>query len=457
VGIVNTTDDILRLVPPQDVAAEQSVLGAILLENKAINPARAIIDPDDFYRESHREIFRTMVDLDQRKRSIDAITLTDGLRVRAKLEAIGGPGYILELAQCVPTAANVAHYARIVREKAVLRAVASVATEIASAAYDTQLDLRGFLAEAGAKLIAVTRLDIGDAPIPLYEVIDNVVADIKNGELAGLPSGIATLDKELTGGGFMPSDLITCAGATSVGKTAIGCNIVTRYKRKGVLLFSAEMSREHLVRRMIAEQAEIDLGALSRRRPANPNDWEWANIRAAAEKLKDYPLEVVRYSRPTPVDVWREAWLCLQKFDGALDLIVVDYAQLMRPERADRRERRHDLEIGAVTGELKSLAIELKVPVVLLSQLNREAVKANNKPAGTETYEPQLYHLRESGSLEQDSDVVIMAWEPTEAECQLRCNQGEYEVHWKIAKQRNGARTPLRPMTFIPKYTKFIG
>lgn len=454
---MSTADDILRLTPPQDLAAEQSVLGAVLLDNKVVSSARVIVNPDDFYRESHREIFRIMLDLDQRKRSIDAITLTDGLRSRGKLEAIGGPGYIAELAQCVPTAANVAHYARIVREKAVLRAVASAATEIASAAYDTQLDLRGFLAEAGAKLIAVTRVDIGDSPMPLSELIDQVVTDIKSGELEGLESGIATLDRFLTGGGLMRSDLITCAAATSVGKTAVACNIITRRKRKGALLFSAEMSREQLIRRMIAEQSQIDLGEISRRRPANPNDWEWTKIRAAAENLKDYPLEVVRYSRPTPGDVWREAWLALQKFDGNLDLIVVDYAQLMHPDRADRRERRHDLEIGAVTGELKSLAIELKVPVVLLSQLNREAVKGTNKPAGTETFEPQLYHLRESGSLEQDSDVVIMLWEPTEAECKLPRHQDEYEVHWKIAKQRNGVRKLLDPLVFIPAYTRLVG
>jgi replicative DNA helicase len=453
---VSATDDLLRRVPPQDLAAEQSVLGAILLENKAINPAHAIINSEDFYRESHREIFRVMTDLAQRKRPVDAITLTDGLRVRGKLEAIGGPGYLAELANCVPTAANVAHYARIVREKSVLRRVAATATEIASAAFETQLDLRGFLAEADAKFIAASRMDIGDSPIPLGELIDQVVAEIGRGELAGLPSGLKALDDHLTGGGFMPGDLITCAAATSVGKTTFANNIITRYKRKGVLLFSAEMSREQLIRRMIAEQSQIDLGAISRRRPPMPNDWEWTKIRAAAEKLKDYPLEVVRYSRPTPADVWRESWLCLQKFDGTLDLIVVDYAQLMHPERADRRERRHDLEIGAVTGELKSLAIELKVPVVLLSQVNRATATANKNP-GAESFEPELYNLRESGSLEQDSDVVIMLWEPTDKECRLPARKGEYEIHWKIAKQRNGVRTPLDPLVFIPNYTKFIG
>ena len=454
---MSATDDILRRVPPQNLEAEQSVLGAILLANEAVGPAVAVVGADDLYRESHREIFRVMLDLAQRKQPIDAVTLTDGLRARGKLEAIGGPKYIAELAACVPTAANVAHYARIVREKAVLRVLAATASEIASAAYEPQLDLRGFLAEADAKIIAATRMDLGDSQTPLHEVIDKVLADIKRGELTGLPSGIATLDKALTGGGFMRGDLITCAAATSVGKTAIGCNFITRHKRHGVLLFSAEMSRERLMRRMIAEQSQVDLGAISRRRPAVPNDCEWASLRATGERLKDYPLEVVRYSRPTPADVWREARLCLQKFDGKLDLIVIDYAQLLHPDQSDRRERRHDLEIGAITGEAKSMAVELDVPVILLSQVNRDAMRGS-KPAGTETFEPQLHNLRESGSLEQDSDVVIMLWEPTSSECRITApNPGEYEVHWKIAKQRDGVRMPLEPLMFNPNYKKFIG
>jgi len=464
-----STDDLLQRIPPQDLSAEQSVLGAVLIaprdgadvvevQRRVLAEITAVISPDDFYRETHRAIFGVMLDLAQRRTPIDAITLGDALRARGRLEHIGGPAYITELAACVPTAINAPYYARIVREKAVLRAVVSVASEIASAAYDTQLDVRGFLAEADAKLIAATRMDLGDCAPPLCEVIDQVVSEIGRGELAGLPSGLATLDQALTGGGFLRGDLITTAAATSVGKTAIGCNIITRHMRGGALLFSAEMSRERLIRRMIAEQSEIDLGEISRRRPAQPSDHEWASIRRAAERLKQYPLEVLRYSRPTPADVWREARLCLQKFDGKLDLIVVDYAQLMRPERSDRRSQRHDLEIGAITGELKSMAVELDVPIILLSQVNREAVKSNNKPPGTETYEPQLYHLRESGSLEQDSDVVIMLWEPNQAERRLPAlNPWEREVHWKIAKQRDGVQTTLEPLTFIPSYTKFVG
>jgi replicative DNA helicase len=352
----------------------------------------------------------------------------------------------------VRTAAHVKHYARIVREKTVLRAIASTAGEIAASAYDTPLDLAAFAAEAQSRLLAVTCVQHGER-IPFAEVIDRVLSELKAGQLGGLPSGIKALDEFLTGGGFMRGDLITVAAATSVGKTAIGCNIITRRKRGGALLFSAEMSVEQLTQRMLAERSEIDLGAMSRRQPAIPDDREWKRIRSAGELLKEYPLEVYHKGKLTPADIWRETRLCLQQFDGKLDLVVVDYAQLMQ---SSQPERRRDLEIGAITSELKSLAVEFKTPVILLSQVNRNAM-TGARPEGTETFEPQLFYLRKSGSLEQDSDVVILLWEPTEPERRLTLNPGEREIHWKIAKQRNGIQTALEPLVFIPKYTKFIG
>jgi replicative DNA helicase len=405
------------------------------------------LKPNDFYCEPHRNLFALMLKLHQRNEPIDPQTMRSA---GADGEAIK---IITESAYLVPHAENIVPYARRLRSQTLLRAIASTASEIAAAAYDTQLDTAGFAAEVEARMLAVTRIQLDNPLVPFAEVIDNVLRKLRAGELAGLPSGIKSLDEFLTGGGFVRGDLITMAAATSVGKTAIGCNIITHHPRGGVLLFSAEMSDEDIARRMVAERSEVDLGAISRRPRAIPTDDEWIDVRKAGETLKQYPLEVYHKSRLTPADIRRETRLCLQQFDGKLDLIVVDYAQLMQ---SNQPERRRDLEIGAITSELKSLAIEFKAPVILLSQVNRAAMQTT-KHEGIETYEPQLYNLRESGSLEQDSDVVIMLWEPTEAERKLSLRLDEREVHWKIAKQRNGIQTMLEPLKFIPKYTRFVG
>ena len=210
---MSVADDILRRVPPQNLEAEQSVLGAVLIaprdgvdvveeQHRVLAEVTAVMSADDLYRESHREIFRVMLDLAQRKAPIDAITLSDGLRARSRLEAIGGPAYIAELAACVPTAANVAHYARIVREKSVLRMAASTATEIASAAYDSPVDVRAFVIEAEGRFGDIARQPTGEMEVPLPSAIESVVENTERGELAGISTGFDALDKALAAGGF---------------------------------------------------------------------------------------------------------------------------------------------------------------------------------------------------------------------------------------------------------------
>jgi replicative DNA helicase len=440
--VSNSDADILKRVPPQNLDAEQSVLGAILLDNDAINWALEIVSPEDFYREMHREIFRAMVDLTEHNKPVDAIMLSDLLRTKGALEAIGGASYIAELAAVVPTAENVVHYARTVREKAVLRLLGSVATQIASRAFDSPLDVRSFLADAESCIAAVTRLDIGAREQSLADAVRDVLRSLERGELAGVSSGFPNLDKNLSPGGFARGDLNIIAGTTSVGKTTLAANIAVRVPRGGTLFFSVEMSRDQIIRRMIADLGLVDWAAIARRRPSLPEDYEAGQIAHGAERLLELSIEILHRRELTPSMVRREARLSLQNFNGKLDLIVIDYLQLMDADPDERRRRdRRDLEIGSITKALKSIASEFKCPVLLLSQLNREAAK-------TESGEPELWHLRESGSIEQDADVVIFLWEP-------RDKSNPNLINWKIAKQRNGSKVQLNSLRFEGEFTRF--
>jgi replicative DNA helicase len=428
------------------------VLGAVLIaprggtdvveeQRRVLAEVTAVIGADDFYRESHREIFRAMLELAGRRAPADAITLGDALRAHGRLEAIGGHPYIAELAACVPTAANVVHYARIVREKAVLRALATAASEIASTAYDSPADVRAFVTEAEARLSSIARQPMGEAEVPLHAAIESVVENTERGELAGIATGFDALDKALAGGGFSRGSLNLVGATTSVGKTAFATNIAVRRPRGGVLFLSVEMSRDEIIRRMIADLGLIDFADISGRRPAVPNERERERIADAARRLSAMPIEILYRRGLTPGNVRREARLVLPKFDGKLDLIVVDYLQLMNP---DQREKRRDLEIASITKDLKAIASEFDVPVLLPSQLNRESVKA-------EGGEPQLWHLRESGAIEQDADVVIFLWE---ARDENRLG-GDLKIRWKISKQRNGPKFDLGHVLFEPQYTRF--
>jgi replicative DNA helicase len=446
-----STDDILRRVPPHNLEAEQSVLDAVFIaprdgddvidvQWRVLADITAVMDADDLYRESHREIFRVMLDLAQRKQPIDAVTLGDGLRTRGKLEAVGGPVYICELAECVPAAASVGYYARIVREKSVLRAIASTATEIAAAAYDSPLHVRDFVAEAESRLSAIARQPMGESEIPLRDAIRNVIEGTERGELIGVPSGFAMLDKHLTDGGFGRSTLNIIGATTSVGKTALITNIAVRVSRGGVLFLSIEMKREEIIRRMLADLGLVDFADMSGRRPAKPNQREREGMAHAENRLNGMSIEILHLRTLTPADVRREARLALSKFDGKLDLIIIDCLQLMN---SNEPQKNRNLELAAITKDLKTIASEFDVLVLLPSQLNREGVKA-------ESSEPQLWHLRDSGSIEQDSDVVIFLWETSASHF-----TSDTKISWKIDKQRNGPKVQLPDIQFEREYTRF--
>ena len=443
------TEDILRRVPPQNLEAEQSVLGSVLLENEAINDALEVLNPDDFYRESHREIFRVMTELSDRIQPVDAITMTDALRTRGKLEAIGGPAYIAELAQCVPTAAHVAHYARIVREKAVLRDLASTATEIASSAYDNPHDVSGFVDNAEQQILAIRRTNTG-AACPVSETIGGMLVDLH----AGL-NGQGPKDVRLTGfrrldqltGGLGPTDMMLVAARPSIGKTSFITTIIDHIASTGagVMFFSAEMSQRDISARLVCAAAQVDLLAYrqAERGFTKLSQVALDGIHREAERIG--ALNIFVDERPGNIGVISAKARRLAR-KVQLGAICVDYLQLL--DAQDRRANR-ERQVAEISAGLKQLAKELRVPVIAAAQLNRQSA---NRP----DHRPQLSDLRESGSLENDADVVLLLHRPIvyarQAGVTTEVDSTAAEV--LIAKQRNGP-TALLPMTFREEYAKF--
>ncbi|HVA76872.1 MAG TPA: replicative DNA helicase [Candidatus Binataceae bacterium] len=439
-------DDILRRVPPQNLEAEQSVLGAILLDNEAINFALETITAEDFYRESHREIFRAMADLSDRSQPVDAITLSDALRTRGKLEMIGGAAYIAELASIVPTAANVAHYARIVREKSVLRSLASIATEIASGAYEAPANVEEFLDAAEHRVFEISERRIRPA---FHGMKDLTVEAIKMVErlyerkemVTGVPTGFADLDRITAG--FQPSDLIILAARPSVGKSALALNIAANAAmhaepRVGVAFFSLEMSKEQLVLRMLCSEARVDSAKV---RTGHIRKEDFPKLIDAADRLSESNILIDDSSDISPIVLKAKCRRLMRDKNNNLGLIVVDYLQLMRSSRpGESREK----EISEISRSLKALAKELRVPVIALSQLNRAVETRPDR-------RPLLADLRESGALEQDADVIGFIYRD---EMYHRDTKEPGVAEIIIAKQRNGP-TDTAKLTYLNQYTRF--
>ena len=442
-----SSDDILKRVPPQNLEAEQSVLGAILLDNDAINHALEILTPDDFYRETHREIFRAMVALTDHNQPVDAITLTDALRTKGALEAVGGPAYIAELASIVPTAANVAHYARITREKAVLRSLASIATDIASNAYEAPSDVDGFLDDAEHRIFEISERRIKPSfhtmPELTRESLKILERLYENREMiTGVPSGFVDLDRITAG--FQPSDLVVIAARPSMGKTALALNIAAYAAMDadppvGVAFFSLEMSKEQLVLRMLCSEARVDS---ARARQGFLGERDFPKLAQAAARLSESNIFIDDSSDTTSITLKAKCRRLKRERGNNLGLIVVDYLQLMRSARpGESREK----EIAEISRSLKALAKELKVPVIALSQLNRQVESRENR-------RPMLADLRESGAIEQDADVIAFIYREEMYKGKESKEPGVAEVI--VAKQRNGP-TDTAKLTYISQYTRF--
>lgn len=440
------TDIALDRLPPQNIEAEQSVLGAILLENDALPKVIEILSGtgNDFYREAHRKIYNAIITLFEKNEAIDLITVTDLLKRQDDLDAVGGVTYIQSLAAMVPTAANVSYHSRIIKEKAIIRGLLKAATEIAAKVYESSMESAELVDEAEKIIFEISDKRTKTAFVPLKSIIKSSFEMIehlheKKEAITGAPSGFADLDELTTG--FQPGDLIIIGGRPSMGKTALGLNIAQHIGvelKETVAVFSLEMSKEQLAMRMLCSEAMVDSNGV-RKGFIRKDDWH--KLTSAASRLAEAPIFIDDSSDTTVLEMRAKARR-LKMSEGGLSMVLVDYLQLMRGRAsAERREQ----EISEISRSLKGLAKELKVPVIALSQLNRGVELRTDK-------RPSLSDLRESGAIEQDADVIIFLYRDEVYNRNNPSNKGKAELI--IAKQRNGP-TDTVTLTFLPNCTKF--
>ncbi len=446
---MNTTDyaQIASRIPPQNLEAEQSVLGSILLDNEALLKVLEILSPEDFYREAHRKIFLAMIEMFEKGEAIDIISLKDHLQMKKELDSVGGISYISSLAAAVPTAANVKHHARIIREKALMRGLVHAATEVIEMVYDGGLPADEMVDEAekvifeiSDKRTTTTFSMMKDIIKDSFQMIENLY-DSKRA-VTGVPSGYRDLDEITTG--FQRGDLIIIGGRPSMGKTTFALNIAQHVAielGEPVAIFSLEMSKRSLAVRMLCAEAMVDANKV---RKGFISKEDWHKLTTAAGRLAESPIYIDDTSYLSVLEMRAKARrLKLEK--GSLSLIIVDYLQLMKGRgNYERREQ----EISDISRSLKALAKELEVPVLALSQLNRAVEHRQDK-------KPSLADLRESGAIEQDADVILFLYreEVYDKEKKDPSKRGKAEVI--IAKQRNGPTGEI-PLTFLSSCTRFV-
>lgn len=430
-------------IPPQNVEAEQAVLGAMLLSHDAVIVAMEKLQPRDFYRDVHRIIFEAMEHLHRENKEIDVITLPEELRRIKKLDDVGGVEYVLQLPNLVATAANIEYYANIVAEKALARNLISTCTELTTEAYDGEKEPEALLDDAERKILQLSdtknRGDFASVGTVVEATLDKITKLYENkAGLTGLPTGFRDLDRMTSG--LQPSDLILVAARPSMGKTAFTLNIAQNVgvrQHKTVAFFSLEMSQEQLVQRLLCQIAHIDSQKL--RTGQLNSDEEWTRLTDACDKLYESPI----YIDDTPgisVAEMRSKARRLKSEHG-LDLIIVDYLQLMQGRNAESRQQ----EISEISRSLKALARELKVPLIALSQLSRSVESRQDK-------RPMLSDLRESGALEQDADIVSFLYREDYYDKETE-NQHITEVI--LAKHRNGPVGSVK-LYFKNEFTLFL-
>jgi len=424
--------------------AEQSVLGGILLDNQALNAAQEILSDSDFYSDAHKKIFRAMQDLADRGEPVDLITLSDHLRDKKQLDQVGGAAYLASLVDSVPSAANISYYAKIVREKAILRSLISSATDILTKSYEQASEVDDILDEAEHAIFEISQNKIRRSFYPLKEIIKDSFRTIErlyeSKELiTGVPTGFDKFD-ELTSG-LQRSDLIIIAGRPSMGKTAFALNIARHAAVESnipVAIFSLEMSKEQIAMRLLSSTAKVDS---QRIRKGFLGEMDWPKLTNAAGLLSEAPLFIDDTPALTVLEM--KAKSRRLKAEHGLGLIIIDYLQLMRGT-AYRESR--EQEISEISRSLKALAKELNVPVIALSQLNRKVEDRTNR-------RPQMADLRESGAIEQDADVIVFIYRD-EVYNKSEDNPKKGIAEIIIAKQRNGPISTVE-LAFLEKYTSF--
>lgn len=434
----------LDRIPPQNIEAEQSVLGSMLIEKEAIAKVVEILQPGDFYRESHRLVFQAVLDLFNRNDGVDMITVIEVLRKEDKLEAAGGIAYITSLANSIPTAANVVYHARIVEEKSLLRQLIHAATNIAGMGYDANDEVPLILDSAEKMILDVAGRKVGQDFTPIKNILLDTFTKIEGlyaskGGITGLPTGFKDFDKLLSG--LQQSDLVLIAARPSMGKTAFVLNIaqhVAIKEKKPVAFFSLEMSKEQLVQRMLCAEAPIDAQRL---RNGDLEESDWKKLVIAADRLSSAPVYIDDTAGMSVVEMRAKARRL--KIEHGLSLIVIDYLQLMQGGSSGRGENRQQ-EISEISRFLKSLARELDVPVIALSQLSRQVESRQIK-------RPMLSDLRESGSLEQDADIVAFLYREDYYDPDTE-KKNITEVI--VAKHRNGPVDTVQ-LFFHKQFTRF--
>ncbi len=443
-GIMN--DNLGYRLPPQDIEAEQWVIGSVLLESNAVFDVIDVVTEDDFYRDAHKKIFSAIKTLVSKNEPVDLITLKDELNRQNHLEAIGGAAYISEVLAIVPTAANAAMYAKIVKEKALERQLLSTCTNIISDIYNSGYDTDTLLNEAESKIFDVSN---GKTKTQYFEVKDLTkdyfqrLEKMQNSKekIVGVGTGFKEID-DVTGG-LKPGQLVLIAARPSMGKTALALNIAKNTAIKYgncVAVFSLEMSKEEVMGRLIGSEARIDITRLS---TGKIEDGEFIKLTDAASRLSDSMIFVDETSAITPGEIRAKCRRIKAQY-GRLDLVVVDYIQIMRTSLNSKSQNREQ-EISEISRTLKSIARELPCPIIALSQLNREADKR------THSKKPVLADLRESGALEQDADIVMFIY---------RDEFYNPDSEWKglaeviISKNRSGPTKNVQ-LTWLSRYTAF--
>lgn len=436
---------ILERPLPQNADAERSVLGAILLDNHVINAAIEKLKPEDFFLDQHRRIFNHMIQLAEAQQAIDLVTLSDQLHRKGELEAAGGAAYLAQLVDGVPRISNLEHYARIIKEKSVLRSLIHASHAIQQTAMEAEEDADAILDRAESSIFQIAEDRVRAGLVPMKDVVhanierlERIITEGKR--ITGLATGYSQLDN-LTSG-LQPSELIILAARPSVGKTALALNIAENTalrQQASVAIFSLEMSKESLLMRLLASLAHVDAHKF---RTGHLRREDWRDMAQALAQLSAAPLWVDDSGSATVTEIGAKARRL--KRDRGLSLVIVDYLQLIaaRGRFSNRNE-----EVSSITRGLKALAKELKAPVLVLSQLTRAPER--------EERSPQLADLRESGAIEQDADVVLFIHRKNLFKKKGDVTEEERaQTELKIAKQRNGPVDSI-PFVFLGKFTRF--
>jgi replicative DNA helicase len=438
------TDPSSHKLPPQNIEAEQSVLGGILIENGAIHKVMETLTPEDFYREAHRRIYDTLIDLSERDEPADLITLTNELRKKDLLDAVGGASYVTSLIDSVVTAANIEYYAKIIKEKSILRKLIETATTIVTQSFEDRSDVEALLDQAEQAIFQISDNRVRPSFYPIRDIVKDSFKTIerlfeKKELVTGVPSGFKELDQRTAG--FQPADLIIVAGRPSMGKTAF-CLNVAQYaaieKKIPVAVFSLEMSKEQLVIRMLCSEAQVEG---TRLRTGYLTESDWPRLTLAAGNLSDAPIYIDDSAALSVLELRAKARRLNAEY--GLGMIIIDYLQLMKGRsKVESRQQ----EISEISRSLKALAKEVNVPVVAVSQLSRRTEERQGM-------RPQMTDLRESGAIEQDADLILFIYrDEVYNRAEDNPNRGKAEII--IGKQRNGPTGKI-DLAYLDKFTTF--